>query len=268
MSYMRNAEFSRSCGLPPMRACRASTATYGDCDWYDYNAASFDGTGAQAWSHGCRRFGRRGLGGSRGGAPQRSGGQARRAADSRRQARRSNSETEGATRRLEQARESLAANTQRLADAEAAEAKASEDVRRVQAELAQPPPADAPPDLLCGVRKLLEVLEQRAGGLPEKVVDSMAQLHVLAGTADEAEAEAADMRLDLCAAGREDTAVAPADLDLTSLGVAELEKRLEELHKQHMAALATKQWAMAASLGATLNRLTDAFQAAASSGRA
>ena len=173
-----------------------------------------------------------------------------------------------ATRRLEQARESLAAATQRLADAEAAEAAASEDVRRVQAELAHPPPTAAPPDLLCGVRKLLEVLEQRAGGLPEEVVDSMAQLHVLAGTADEAEAEADDMRLDLCAAGREDTAVAPADLDLTSLGAAELEKRLEECHKQHMAALATKQWAVAATLGATLNRLTDALQAAASIGGA
>ena len=80
------------------------------------------------------------------------------------------------------------------------------------------------------------------------------------------------MRHDLGLDKPEDTVVgwaAPdAASDLTHLGAAELEKRLEECYNQHKAALRAKQWAAAAALGSTLNRLTDALKAVASSGGA
>ena len=169
-----------------------------------------------------------------------------------------------ATRRAEQAREALAAVTQRVAEAEVAKATAEEDVRRVQAELAKPPASVAEAsELVVGIRKLLDALEMRACGLPEEVVDMMAQLHSLTGTAAQAEAMEDEMR----DTGVEDSdallfseAAPSAMSDLSGLGAMELENRLEACHNQHKEALASKQWAAAAALGGSMNRLTDALQ--------
>ena len=159
------------------------------------------------------------------------------------------------------------AQTQR-AEASDQAARAAEELKALEDECAEH--SMPQPGLVDGVRKLLAALEGRAGGLPEEVVDSMAQLHLLTGTSEQAEAMEDEMR-DHGAGEQLNACLLPAGAstaDLRELGAEELQKRLEECHTQHFAALKAKEWSAAAALGSTLNRLTDALQGLADSSRA
>ena len=159
-----------------------------------------------------------------------------------------------------------------LAKAKAQHEEAIQSVSRAEDELkalednvaaASGPQSGPRSGLLEEVRKLLGALEKRGSGLPDDVVDSMAQLHILAGTEEDAEAVEDEMRRDLGVSEPEPAAEDPAtNNNLHELGAAELEQRLEKCHHEHYAALQAKQFPAAVALGGTLNRLTEALQLA------